>query len=365
MAVAASDDPTPEQIAAAIRVGWTMALLRTDRPSVGKTREPQPKSPLREHLPSASETSGSEQLRILFGQVFHDLRLIAADDIAQNLTQYTPPDTQGKPDSDPEDFEKGPADLDKDLENAFVDLHVKLAGDNPRLDTALSLGHVLADTVFLPQRDNLEQIRHSFGQWRLNNVHEWLDDLHSHLPVGAADAVSGSLSNWEQYVAEELKKPEVLDHQFVAALHRQGKLWLQLLCGDKLVADQLRPENYTRAGARLAAKLARTTGDYLEEWWWLVLSLGLLALMGTIVTALLLPTDQKLGGVLIALLGTVGLSWKTVGASLGRIFSAVEKPLWEAEKKEAATEACTLHAPHRSARQHPAAEVGAIPGTGT
>ncbi len=315
-----------QKVIAALRLGWNMAQLYGQDPDWSECR-PATKKNLKPHLASASEISDKEKAQILLDRVAADLSTLNVAVSLSSLDSYK---------------EGGREKYRSALNDIFIDIHSKLAAADSKLDTALSLGHILSDTIYLPEKDERANLEHCFTAGRLQNAHEWLNALSPDLPTGSADAVSGSLKIWESRVAATEKVP---DERFIRMLHAQGKLWHQLLCGDKSVASQIHPEHYAEAAGRLTERFAHTLGHYLKTWWLLVIIL--LAITGALLVWLILSSHlsagQQLLGYIATALSIVGISWKTFGTSLGRAFSASEKPLWEAELREAAVQACTLH----------------------
>ncbi len=287
------------------------------------------------HLPGASELSPYQQGQTLLAEIRRDITVIR-----RTYSLETPSDD----DLDQLVRPEGDACSTK---TALLALHVvlrrELAAQNSRLATAFDLGRMLADTVLLPDGAVPASLANEFDHFRLTNAYSWLDDLHSSLPAHASDTVSGSLKHWEEWVDENKGiVPVNVKESFHRTLHRQGDLWRRLLCGDKLAADLLNAADYKKAGDRVAKGYLGLIGGYLRSWWYVV-ALFLLA-VGAIVWAVIeyAPAGASTtAGLITAAAGSLGVSWKTVASTLGRIAKNAEAPLWDAEVKEAMILAAT------------------------
>lgn len=307
----ASTESTPT--IAALQLGWEMAEAFYAPPPWSDHRD----TLKYRHLPSLAELSEYEQSTIRLERLAQSIQAIG----------YTDSERTPLPSADSTD----PIEFQDALTAVFVAVHATLVTRDGKLEVALGLGRMLADTILWS--NNKEELERSFGFGRLGNAYEWLNDLHVLLPEHAADAVSGSLKRWEQYVAHEYDDPR--PKNLTRLLHDQGALLKQLLRGDRSAVDLLRPSDYSLAAAGLARRFGIATLSYARRWSLLLLPLaiGTYFLIHWIVTSA--PPDTRLIGVIATSLTVAGISWKTIGATLGRMLKMAELPLWNAEVKEA------------------------------
>ena len=118
-----------------------------------------------------------------------------------------------------------------------------------------------------------------------------------------------------------------------------------VLTGEKLATQLLEPENYIDAAENLAVKL-RATATVLLRQYALGVLLVIALLLGGAIVLLFVPsaathTAAGISSVLVAL----GLTWKGIGTTLGKLAAQVEGPLWGAEVDGAVTAAITLEVP--------------------
>ncbi|WP_422936276.1 hypothetical protein [Sinomonas sp. P47F7] len=317
-----------EDVIAALRLGWNMAIAYQNPPPMSPTTASS--SHPGDHLPGFSSFTAAEVAAVRRGKIEGDVKRLGLGDALQSLF---------------ESWDTASSDQYKQaLIELFVKQHIKLAGLDSRLVTALGLGRMLADTVYLPTSQNPEQLATSFEENRIDTGQRWLEELRRQLPAGAAAAVIGSLDQWQKR-ASQIDAEQVTE-ALTRRLRKQGELWRRLLCGETAVADQLTGSDYVRASAALAQRFGATAIEYSKHWYALILLM--LPAVALFIWAILqtgIPAETRLLSVVAALLGTLGISWKTIGGSLGRIFAAIEQPLWEAAVSEAAVHACTLPMP--------------------
>jgi hypothetical protein len=162
-----------------------------------------------------------------------------------------------------------------------------------------------------------------------------LDDLTTALPPHAGRSVGNSIRAWQR--AHTPPGPEVLQ--------AQCELWRIVLTGEKRATELLEPENYIDAAEKLAVKLRATATVLLRQYApWVVLIAALL-IGGAIVLLFVHGTASRTAAGLSSVLVALGLTWKGVGTTLGKLAGRLEAPLWGAELDGAVTEAITLGAP--------------------
>jgi len=268
------------------------------------------------------------------------------------------------------------------LSEMHVRLFVTLSAADSSYGKAYSLGCALADISGPPQ--TTAYLVSSFDSDRIGRVSAWLDELASLLPEHAARAVAKSLFWWERavaaahgssklntnlmpanYFAEQVSQrpwwepaatalgrrrqrtpvtqvdPPSLDTLAAAVVH-QGALWRGILDGDKLCIDLLGPEDYLRAGERLAHYNADLVGRVLRTMPWLLFLP--LSLSAVVVALLLIPGSAvaRIATGVAAFAGTLSGIWKATRARVVPIAMQLERPLWDGELDTVTAEAVTI-----------------------
>lgn len=261
---------------------------------------------------------------------------------------------------------------------ALIDLHVDLLVLLTAADTsygkAYGLGRALADTTCPNQSP--EQLAASFERGRIGRIYVWLDELASLLPEHAARAVAQSLEWWQQAVAaadsggtirpyfteqadgrpawkqaaaaltprrqqESTVQPPAME-SLAAAVARQGALWRGILDGDKMCTDLLTPQDYLRAGDRLAHHYANLAWRVLATMPWL---LALPAFFFAIVVVLAVIPGSAVARTatgVAALAGTLSGTWRAIRTRVVPVAAQLEGPLWGSELDTAAAQAVTI-----------------------
>jgi len=204
-----------------------------------------------------------------------------------------------------------------------------LLGAGVRFAKAYGLGRQLDE---LTHEDQLQKDR--FEDADIKEMLALLDDLSTALPPHAARGVANSIRQWQVHASA----PE----NSATLLTIQGQLWRTVLAGDKKATELLEPQNYLDAADRLAGKLSKTAISELRRHLVWVLLIVVLFVGGL---ALLLITPKHPGGTaagLSAVLAALGLTWKGLGGTLGKLVGKLEAPLWGAELDGAVTDAVTL-----------------------
>jgi hypothetical protein len=226
------------------------------------------------------------------------------------------------------------------------DLHLALIGClgavDFRLVKAYGVGRAIADTCRTPE--DLQRLQAEFSDARTALLANWIDDLASAFPPHAGHSVRKSLLRWRDWSAGA--RPEDVDAELLELLRRQGDLWRALLSGEKLGTDMLEIENYLDAADRAFTRIRRLSGTFLLRFPLLTavivllfaLGLGLLAVPVILGTSSASAVAAGLGGILTS----VGLTWRGVGGTVGKLIGSFERPLWGAELDAAITEAITL-----------------------
>jgi len=340
-------------VSVAFILGWRLAELY-DLDTIPARSSTTTPAPTPDHLPGASEMTEHDRARVLVDQA--DNAMLSLTDFLgdRSPTLDNVRQVMGQP---------GPL---RDLVRAevaplYTDLQARLAASATRLATALGLGRMLADTIWLPRSDQPGLYLERFAAYRLSNAYGWLDDLDEAFPRRAAAAVVASLTAWERWVRGATKSdgsPDVtqLGQSALRALRRQGELWRRLLGGEKDPMQLLGPADYVAAASRLVSRGRQITTRFL--WKWLpgavLLVVAAAAAVWAAVTYAPAGTDRVVA-VLVSLVGTLGVSWKGVEATLGRALRQAEAALWAAEVDAAVGQAATI-VPDERAGQPPAAQ---------
>ena len=128
-----------------------------------------------------------------------------------------------------------------------------------------------------------------------------------------------------------------------------------MLDGEKQCTDLLTPQDYVRAGERLARTWAGMAARMLRTMPWLIIVL--IVLLAAVILALIyIPGSAvaRWATGTAAVAGALSALWKLIQTRLGSIAAQVEQPLWGAELNMAAAEAITV--PPLGASQDPAWE---------
>jgi hypothetical protein len=311
----------------AFRLGWCFTQIYQDPPLPNPGAESNDALP--NHLPGPGELRAYDQGRLLVGQMQHDVTALNGAEDA-DIKRFAEVSDQGGT----------PETTRRLILNTYRNTRIRL-GSDPRLGAALDLGQVLADIVLLPGSETYDASFGKFNSSRLASLYGWLDDLHTVLPRHAAHAVKGSLRRWESWVAEGVAA-DIREYS-TQVLYHQGEIWRRILSGEILAEDLLTAESYRQAAIRLLGRLRSLTVGFLKRWWGLVLFL--LLLVGVPVWAIVTyePTDAIAIAALIATgAGALGISWKTVTSTLGKVSSKAEGPLWDAEVLQSIVVATTV-----------------------
>jgi hypothetical protein len=221
-------------------------------------------------------------------------------------------------------------------------LRLGLGAADAHSGTALDLGRMLADTVLL-SNEPADYVR-QFGQYRLANAYGWIEDLHSSFPAHAADTVRGSMQIWQAWVSDHKGTAAAGQaEQLKRALDLQGERWRRLLSGEILAMDLLSADDYRAAAADLFSRLRGLVGSFARRFWPVI---GIIAAAtGTIVWAIVTYATAGVAttvALIATAAGSLGVSWKTIGSTLGKVAAKAEDPLWDAEVTESLVIAATI-----------------------
>ena len=231
-----------------------------------------------------------------------------------------------------------------ELEAAIGALHRKalfsLTAADSVLGRAYALGYELAD-ISLEPHDRCS-FENAFGT-QVVPVKDRLSDLASSFPPHASRAVVLSLRAWESWAAEPELNGEELNWASSGAgveeaLGRQGRLWRDLLTGDKQGQDMLDTGHYIQAAGSLVATTVPTVWSFAGPARRLLVLLALLMVAGVAIF-FFVPGGGKALGTVLALAGAVGITSAGLRARLGEVANELQSQLWGAELDRAIAEA--------------------------
>jgi hypothetical protein len=335
----AADTGEVTDVQRAVRLGWRFAeMYRSPPPS---SHPPTNVAGSLKHLPAVFDLDDFDRSTLLVGQIEHDVRTLAERSVNGEGTKTWEPIEKAI-----DEARAGASEADKrqSILKAYRELRIKLGASDPRIGTALDLGQVLADTVLMPASSDSAAIMEKFSDPQLSYAPGWLDDLHMSLSEHAADAVKGSLQSWLELV----KKTNgiIADREranLIQSLHNQGEIWHRILCGEMRAEDLLTSESYRKAAVQMLNRLRSLSGSFLGRWWWAVVSLLAMVGLATWGVVVYSPGGATAIAALIATgAGALGISWKTISSTLGKVTSKAEGPLWDTEVLQAVIAEATL-----------------------
>jgi hypothetical protein len=302
------------RVGIAFALGWQIAeIYRPDPP-------PPPPPGEDDHLPGLSDLSADEYARVGLYQVQAGITklwwTIAAAGLDVPNAETFADDVQGVTG----------ADRDAAVEAFHIEVLATLTGADFRLGKGYGLGRSLADLTRNPA-----DWRSQLSPRRVATLAAWLRDLSTVLPPHAGHVVASSLEEWGSW-AHPPERPagdasqESVD---VAQLQAQGRLWRSLISGEKRATQMLEISDYVAAGEKLLQSTARLAKPVLKHHAPELIGAVVLFVAGIVV---MLTTDDAAGivsgaGVIITALG---IGWKGLGTTVGKMLAKVETPLWEA-----------------------------------
>ena len=316
LTVPASGDPG---VCAAVALGWQVAQLFHMPVHRGPVTDP----PRGDHLPGRSEFPGASQSLWLGEQIQAQAQVLLGP----------PPPVVLDALADVRAALADPGRVPGTTLDAVFTLHCRLLEAltvaDFRLGKAYGLGRAMAETALLPTAaaggaDRVHQFRTVLRGGRLITIQDWLADLKTLLPSHAAYAVSRSLADWQRWADDHLNEAD--SDQARSALRVQGRIWRELLTGEKAARDILSLPDYLAAGRRAAMRV-------ITRFWWAIL-LAPLGAAGIVYVAAHLhgiPPLLRLAGTIAWLAGAAGLSLKGAGALLGPGLTGAEGWLWQTE----------------------------------
>jgi hypothetical protein len=319
MAGAAAPRSESWGVCAAVALGWQVAQLFHAPVHRGPAADP-----LRgDHLPGRAEFPGASQSTWLGEQIQSQ---------AQTLLEK-PAQVVREALSDARTLLADPGRNREATLDAIFTLHCRLLEaltvEDFRLGKAYGLGRAMAETAILPadaitDQQREQQFRNVLDAGRLITIKDWLADLKTLLPDHTAYAVSRSLHDWQEWVAGN---PAAGDWEPArSAIRVQGRIWRELLTGEKAARDILSLPDYFAAGRRAAVRV-------LMRFWWLIAA-AILLIAGVIFAGSYLhnvPPLVRLAGDVAWLAGAAGIWLRGAGTFLGPGVTRAEGWLWQTE----------------------------------
>jgi hypothetical protein len=339
------------RVCTAIALGWQMAQLFHSPVHRGPAVYPE----LADRLPGRSDFPGALQ-SVWLGEQIGTL----AQTLLHVLSRQSPV-TQGL--DDMLAVLRDPGRHREATLGAIYALHCQLleavSTADFRLGKAYGLGRALAETALIPadtreEQSRVQQFRTLLADGRLITITDWLFDLKTQLPDHAAYAVIRSLDVWRKWVAGP--RFPAGNKSARGQIRAQGRIWRELLTGEKAGQDLLNLSHYLGAARKIAGRVAASIWQF--KW---LLGLAVVVTMGVIALVLLVkgvsPSVRLVVG-LAWIAGALGLSVKAAGAMLGGALTNIEGWLWQSELDEAIALAATYPPPDEAPQPVPGQEVG-------
>jgi hypothetical protein len=346
------DAPQPaDPVGVAFRLGWHVAELYAR--DIARQQPAAPERPPHA-LPGLSALSRHDRDLLLAAQIEADVHVLAPELAAAGIT---PADCSTLV-AGLQDLAQSEAAVKLALYEFHRELLTQLWAADFRLGKAYGLGRSLSDTSLLPSIHDAASFGHSFDVYRIGQLSSWLDDLGSTFPDHAAQAVRQSLESWRAWAAAWTapadggsERPAPVSDDVDRLLREQGRLWRELLSGEKEPADLLAPADYIAAAEQMLVHTRALAKEFVRRRW-LPIAVAAAVFAGLIaVIAHFTSGGSQAAGIIATTLGTLGVSWKAVGATLGKLLRRVEQPLWDNELARAAAAAVDRTPPPVDANQ--------------
>ena len=341
-----------EAVAAAFALGWRLAELY-DRDSLPPPSPLAGDPALPDHLPGVSQMSDHEQAVVVLEQGGAALAALEAElgtalpDLGAVRRALNAPGHHRD-------------DVRRAIMTAYLDIRDPLLSAAPLAAISYGLGRLLADIIYLPRSHQPDTFTGQFGKYRLATGCSWLDDLSAAFPHRAAAAVRASLQQWEAWVTGAqpdgggTPDPDAFGEPVLRALHWQGEMWRRLLTGEKDPVQLLGSGDYVAAGERLLQRGRQIARHFLWHWW-PVIAVFIAITAAAIWTAITYAPagSSRVAAVLVSAVAAIGLSWKGIGATLGKTLDKAETALWDSEVDTATALAATTLPPRQPRGRQP------------
>jgi len=310
----------------AFRLGWHIAEVY----ALKLTPEKPPGAELPADLPGVGDLSSVLRARLIADQLQVNVRRLTNVCIDAGL---------GLPSLDGLRDELDRADpLEQGVRQAVLELHRALLSGLTAADgcvgRAYGLGRALADTTLRPSPARPQLFDEKFGRHRIANLCSSLEDLESLFPEHAAHAVRHSLVCWRDWVAKRAVdgiRVEFSDQIVTQVLRDQGRIWRALLTGERQPQDLLDSGHYIRAAVNLVDQMRVLVWQFIRSWGRLLLPAAVVLAVVLGAVFVFLTGGSEAAGAIAAVVAGIGVSWKTVGSTLGRALARAEGPVWRTE----------------------------------
>jgi hypothetical protein len=213
-----------------------------------------------------------------------------------------------------------------------------------RLGKAYGLGRAMAETAILPadastDKNREQQFTSMLEAGRVITVKDWLADLKSLLPDHVAYAVSRSLQDWQEWAAGNSAAGESAAGNWNparSAMRVQGRIWRELLTGEKAAQDILSMSDYLATGRRAATRVIT------RLWWAIALAIVLIPVVIFVGSHLhAIPPLVRLAGGIAWLAAAASIWLKGAAALVGPGLVHAQGWLWQTELDGAVAAAAT------------------------
>jgi len=134
-----------------------------------------------------------------------------------------------------------------------------------------------------------------------------------------------------------------------------------LLCDERAAIDLLTARDDKLAGDRVARRFLGLVGSYALSWRYMIV--GLLIVVGATICAIVVVVPHggaSTAAIIATIAASLGISWKTVAATLGWVTARAEGPIWDSELGAAIVIAATvIAATHLPSPATPGGSAGA------
>jgi hypothetical protein len=313
--VSAPEPAGDPEVMVAFALGWQMSELYNPGSWPGKDAQPDA------DLPGLGELGGSQRANLGLTQVQVGLKSLEDKIKAAGLDVPSVVEAEGKLPA---------AKLEDAYLAAIFKLHVELlttlTATHFKLGKSYGLGRALADTTRLP--GDLESLHKQLQPHRVATLRAWISDLTSLLPPHAGHSVNDSLNEWVAW-AKTQAKAGAIETKNKRLLRRQGERWRALLSGEKQGTDDLKIAEYVDAGVQAFSQTGTLASHFARRF---VPQIGavLILIAGSLALVLTNPNAGEAAAGALGLLASIGITWKGVGATLGKAAAQAERPIWEA-----------------------------------
>lgn len=357
------DVPAPSadpRLSAAVELGWAMAELYAkikpdaleppEEPAAplppARPRRKARRDQLQENLPGLGALHERQELQLLIDRV--DVGFGTLSPIIGGAGLAVPKPGGWASLAYHRASPEGRYQLARSVLEFHGDLLVALTACDHQFGLAYGLGRAVADLSLRPQADSQDSLTSDLRGGRVDTIAGWLTELRTVLPPHSAGAVTGSITQWQEWAAHPTWNGDPLDwnvhgSDVVTTLKGQGKRWRLLLTGQVAALDHLSPADYVQAAGFMIGRVREILQRLLAQYWpWVVAITGVM-LAAVVGSLLLLSSPAAKGiGVAVSVFGWLGVTGRSVSNELQRTVSQVEQSLWDAELDLAAAWAITL-----------------------